>query len=320
MQKEWLTYVVKEAEDGRVLRSVMRGGMKLSGRMLQKLTRSDGFRVNGKKTFLNQKVQAGDQITICIAEEEQSTVAPVEMPLQIAYEDAHVLVLNKPPGIEVHPPEQRAKFRPTLAHGVAYYFEQIGLQAKVRPLHRLDKDTTGLVVFVKSAFAHQALDRQLRKGGIKRTYLAIVHGTPAEQAGTITGPIARDPDRPMLRCVAEGGEEAITHYRVIQSFREPNSDKPCALLALRLETGRTHQIRVHLRYQGWPIFGDDDYGGYAESIDRQALHAASVHFAHVETGQPVEVKAALPEDMARLLPETIGPEGFDEWVAEWRSK
>ncbi|MBC9784592.1 RluA family pseudouridine synthase [Heliobacterium chlorum] len=296
MSKEWLTHRVTEEEDGRRIESIIKHTLGFSRRRVQVLTRSNGFTLNEKKAHLDRRVKTGDLLRVCVHQEEESNLAPVEMDLVILYEDDDVLVLDKPPGIEVHPPEQKARFRPTLAHGVAHYFEQQGLKARVRPLHRLDKDTTGVVVFAKSAFAHQAMDRQLRKDTLQRGYQAILVDEPEEAVGIIRAPIGRDPNHPMRRMVCDDGEEAVTHYRVRQIL--PNR---FCLVEVQLETGRTHQIRVHFSHLGIPLVGDRMYGGHSSLIERQALHSAWVSFQQPRTGEDVKVTAELPEDMRRLL-------------------
>ncbi|WP_162007899.1 RluA family pseudouridine synthase [Heliorestis convoluta] len=296
MTKEWLTYHIKLEEDGRKIESIMRHSLGLSRRMRQKSARNDAFTLNGKKAYLGTRVRAGDTLKIRLHLEEEGHLAAVAMDLEIAYEDDDVIVLNKPPGLEVHPPEQKAAFRPTLAHGVAYYFEQIGLQSKVRPLHRLDKDTSGLVLFTKSAYAHHALDRQLQEGLLKRSYQTLVLGVPSPLEGTIDEPIGRHPSHPLRRQVTADGEKAITHYKVLQVL-----DSDLSLVAVTLDTGRTHQIRVHFSYLGMPVLGDALYGGQTMRMNRQALHATSLQWLQPRTKEPVEVQVELPNDIQALL-------------------
>ncbi|MDD2421845.1 MAG: RluA family pseudouridine synthase [Heliobacteriaceae bacterium] len=296
MDKEWLVHTVTPEEAGRRIESLLRGRLGCSRRMLQRLTRTNGFTLNGKKARLAQPVQTGDILKVCIHRPETGDLAPVAMSLDIVYEDGDLLVVNKPPGLEVHPPEQKARFRPTLAHGIAHYFAASGYQARVRPVHRLDKDTSGLVVFAKNVYTHQVLDRQLRAGKLRRGYLAVVRGVPPANTGTLDFPIGRDPHHPVRRLVREDGEPAITHYTVL---RVPAGD--LALVRLELTTGRTHQIRVHLSQIGCPVLGDRLYGGHSPLIGRQALHAWSVAFLPPRSGEQVLVRQSLPADMLRLL-------------------
>ncbi|MZP31109.1 RluA family pseudouridine synthase [Heliobacterium undosum] len=313
MSKEWLAHRIKPEEEGRRIGSVLQFCLGFSRRRLQILTRTDGFRLNGKRAHLDRRVKEGDLLEVCVHQEEEGNLAPVAMDLKVLYEDADLLILDKPPGIEVHPPEQRARFRPTLAHGVAHYFAEKGIKARVRPLHRLDKDTTGICVFAKNAFAHQALDRQLRDGSLQRGYLAILRGLPAEPVGIIDAPIGRDPEHHMRRMVRDDGETAITRYRVTQVFEpsaletkgaaeaEAEPERHLALAEVILETGRTHQIRVHFRHLGTPLLGDRLYGGDSFRIGRQALHSAWVTLLQPRSGEAVKVTSQIPEDMASLI-------------------
>jgi 23S rRNA pseudouridine1911/1915/1917 synthase len=261
--------------------------------MLQRLTRSRAIRLNGRPTHLQRKTRAGDVVAARLAPLETPVLEGVPMPLRIVHEDADVLVLDKPAGILVHPAGSES--RPTLAHGVAHHLASRGISARVRPVHRIDRDTSGLVLFALSAHAHQKLDGQLRERTLAREYLAFVRGTPGADEGVVDAPIARDPRRAHLRMVRPGGESARTRYRVVERF------SAAALLALELDTGRTHQIRVHLAHLGHPVLGDRPYGGAgAEPIRRQALHAARLAFDHPATGEAVELRSPLPEDLAAL--------------------
>ncbi|MBM7867843.1 RluA family pseudouridine synthase [Heliobacterium gestii] len=317
MSKEWLAHRIKAEEEGRRIGSVLQFCLGFSRRRLQVLTRTDGFRLNGKRAHLDRRVKEGDLLEVCVHQEEEGNLAPVAMDLKVLYEDADLLILDKPPGIEVHPPEQRARFRPTLAHGVAHYFAEKGIKARVRPLHRLDKDTTGICVFAKNAYAHQTLDRQLRDGTLQRGYLALLRGLPADPVGIIDEPIGRDPEHHMRRMVRDDGERAITRYRVVEVFEppcretegraggtaelEPSLEPPLALAEVVLETGRTHQIRVHFSHRGTPLLGDRLYGGDSPRIGRQALHSAWVTLRQPRSGEAVKVTSDLPEDMACLI-------------------
>ena len=288
--RKWAHHKVAEGEAGRTVEEILTGPMGISGRMVQRLTRSQGVQLNRRAAFLGRAVRAGDTVSARVASDEGAGLPAVEMPLSIAHEDADVLVLDKPPFLLVHPtaPEHDR----TLAHGVAHHFAARGLQAKVRPVHRIDRDTSGLVLFAKSAFAHQHLDRQLREGGVRREYLALVRGAVEGDAGTVDAPIGRDRRNPNLRAVRTDGEPAVTRWRVEERF-------PAAtLLALELETGRTHQIRVHLAHLGHPVLGDRQYGRAGlRLLPRQGLHAWRLAFTHPTSGAPIELEAPLPDDM-----------------------
>jgi 23S rRNA pseudouridine1911/1915/1917 synthase len=208
-------------------------------------------------------------------------------------EDADLLVVDKPAGLLVHPtaPEHHH----TLAHGVAHHLLRQGVHARVRPVHRIDRDTSGLVLFAKSAHAQAGLDAQLREHRLRRSYLALAAGLPVDAEGVVDAPIGRHPVNPTLRAVRPGGEEARTRYRVVERFAR------AALVELELETGRTHQIRVHLAHLGHPILGDGWYGGSGRDLGRPALHAHRLGFVHpTPPHREVELVAPLPEDMAAL--------------------
>lgn len=290
---EWLEFQVSNKEQGNNLEDICKSMLHISGRMIQKLTRENGLQVNGKKSFLAYQVKTGDRVQVKVFKKENYGVEPENIPLDILYEDEHLLVINKPYGLAVHPTE--AHHKKTLANAIAYYYQTIGLQAKVNHVHRLDKDTSGAILIAKHSLAHSILDEQLRNREIKREYYAIVSGIPANLSDTIDLPIGRDRHHATRRRVSPSGDQAVTHYEVIESFSE------AALLKLRLDTGRTHQIRVHLSYIGHPVYGDYLYGGPLKGIKRQALHAAKISFYHPFTGEVIEVIAPLPEDMNNLI-------------------
>src|SRR5690606_39017180 len=267
--------------------------LEVSRRMIQRLTRSQGIRVNGRPGHLARRVRAGDVVAARVASRESAGLPPSPMALAIAYEDADLLVVDKPPFVLVHPISPA--HRDTLSHGIAHHFERHGIEARVRPVHRIDRDTSGLVLFAKSAFAHQRLDRQLRSGEVRREYLALVSGTVEAEAGEVDVPIGRHPSNPVLRAVRDGGEPAVTRYRVVERYGS------ATLLELALETGRTHQIRVHLAHLGHPLLGDAQYGGPGvAALRRQALHAHRLGFRQPASGAPVVCEAPLPPDLERV--------------------
>lgn len=282
------------------MEAVLTDTLGISRRMIQKLTRSRGVLLNRAPAFLAKKVRPGDVVAARTAAPEGADLLPVDMALQVLHEDADVVVVHKPPFVLVHPtaPEHRA----TLAHGVAFHFEQQGLNARVRPVHRIDRDTSGVVLIAKTAFAHQHLDRQLRERSLKREYIAFVEGVFAEEEGVIDAPIGKHKVHPHLRAVRpQAGEAALTRYHVAERY-------PAATqLRLELETGRTHQIRVHMAHVGHPILGDRHYGGRGlEMVNRQALHAARIHFSHPTSGELLQVSAPLPPDLVDLRDRLAG--------------
>jgi len=294
MTGRWLDHTVAEDEAGRTVQDVLTGPMQISRRMIQKLTRAQGILLNRRAPFLGRKVKAGDVVSARIQRDEEPGLEPVEMALRIVHEDDDVLVIDKPPFVLVHPtsPDQRE----TLAHGVAHHFAQRGMRTRVRPVHRIDRDTSGLVLFANSGMAHQLLDKQLRDGEIGRAYLALVAGVMEGESGIVDAPIARDPRRPNQRAVRAGGEPARTRWRVAD--RLPGA----TLVELELETGRTHQIRVHMQHAGHPVLGDRQYGRAGTALlKRQALHASRLTFRHPTTGEELSFTAPLPDDMAQAI-------------------
>jgi 23S rRNA pseudouridine1911/1915/1917 synthase len=286
----WAEHTVLPDEAGRTVQDILTGPMGVSRRMIQKLTRAKGLRHNRRPAWLSAKVRAGDVVAARLQPAETAGLEPVEMELAVVHEDAEVLVVDKPPFLLVHPtsPEQDR----TLAHGVAWHLRQQGLHAAVHPVHRIDRDTSGLVLFAKTGHAHHRLDVQLRAGEIRREYLALVDGVMPDDRGTIDAPIARHPRNPSLRAVREGGEDAVTRYEVVERY-------PAAtLVRLELETGRTHQIRVHMLHAGHPVLGDRQYGRKGvDTIKRQALHASRLAFVHPSSGERIELEAPLAPDM-----------------------
>lgn len=304
MDGKWLEYEVDEACAGMTLESLLRKRLMVSGRMLQRLTRKNGLFLNKKRPFLQRKVKAGDRVKVLIADEAETSLDPVPMDISVLYEDDAVLVVNKPAGIVVHP--VREGQNDTLAHGIAYYWQAKGKARAIRPVHRLDKDTSGALLVAGNSFVHSLLDKQLREHKIRRTYLALVSGYPGGQGetGTFSEPIARDPHHPIRRRADAGGDPAVTHYRVLEKFVAfPGvAEHAVSLVEVELATGRTHQIRVHFSHHGFPLLGDTLYGGpRIKGLARQALHAHRIEFCHPVTGERQGYTAPLPEDVERLL-------------------
>jgi 23S rRNA pseudouridine1911/1915/1917 synthase len=292
--RRWTEHTVAAEEAGRTVEEILTDSMSISRRMIQRLTRAKGILLNRRPAFLKKQVRAGDVVGARTAADEEPGLEPVAMELDIVYEDRDVLLLDKPPSMLVHPtsPTHTA----TLAHGVAHHFLQQGLRAKVRPVHRIDRDVSGLVLFAKSSFAHQHLDRQLRERTMSRAYLAWVGGIVEGDEGTIDAPIGKHKQNPSLRAVRpNAGEPARTEYRVLARFRGASK------LRLELETGRTHQIRVHLAHLGHPLLADRAYGGETiRGLRRPALHAWQLGFTQPSTDEPLSFEAAPPLDLLRV--------------------
>jgi 23S rRNA pseudouridine1911/1915/1917 synthase len=290
----WLEHVVDASQAGSTVEQILRGPMQISRRMIQRLTRAHGIALNRRATYLSRKVRTGDRVSARVAGGEKSDLEPVAMDLSVVYEDHDLLAVDKPPFLLVHPtaPHHQA----TLAHGVAHFLAARGLEARVRPVHRIDRDTSGLVLFAKSAHAHHLLDLQLRDSRFQREYVAVAEGSVEPDAGEFRDPIGSHPQFPHLRAVMESGSPAHTRYRVL------GRTASATLLTLQLETGRTHQIRVHLSHAHHPVVGDRQYGAPDSGLLRRpALHSAGCSFQHPSSGRPLLLSAPLPPDLLELI-------------------
>ena len=306
----------------------IKGYLKSRGYSTQNLkilkSHPDGILLNGTPAHMNARLAPNDILTVQIKEEASSeNIIPVKLPLNIIYEDEDLLVVKKPAGMPIHPSQNN--YDNTLANALAYYFQQMGEPFVFRCIGRLDRDTSGLTVIAKHFVSAGILgdfvaEKTLRtrndsarlpisdlattlmpEPSFLREYLAIVRGTITPSSGTITAPLGRKPGSIIERCVDfENGEPAVTHYRVLE---EKNG---YSLVSLILGTGRTHQIRIHMKYIGHPLVGDYLYNPEAQQtaasvLTRQALHSHRIAFPHPMTGQPLEFVAQLPEDMQQLL-------------------
>ncbi|MED2973397.1 RluA family pseudouridine synthase [Fictibacillus sp. B-59209] len=254
--------------------------------------------VNGKTVKTNYKCSAGDIISITIPEPTILDVEAEELNLDIVYEDSDVLVVNKPRGMVVHPAP--GNYSGTLVNGLMAHCKDLsGINGVLRPgiVHRIDKDTTGLLMVAKNDMAHESLVSQLKAKTTTRKYKAIVHGVMPHDKGTIDAPIGRDKsDRQKMTVTDENSRDAVTHFNVLEKFND------FTFVECQLETGRTHQIRVHLKYIGFPLAGDPKYGPKKTlDINGQALHAGLIGFEHPRTKEYMEFEVPLPEDMEQLL-------------------
>lgn len=251
--------------------------------------------LNGVWSYMRASVQDGDILTVHIQEPESSPhIPPVSLPLDIVYEDEDIVVVNKPSGMPIHP--SLNNYENSLANGLMYYYQEQGKPFIFRCTNRLDRDTSGLTVVAKHMVSSSILSGMGVRHEITREYLAVVRGVLKPSEGTIDAPIGRTGSSMIERKIDfENGERAVTHYRAI---KEQNGH---SLVSLILETGRTHQIRVHMKYIGRPLVGDYLYNPDMEYITRQALHSYRLAFAHPVTGEKMEFTAPLPEDMRRIL-------------------
>lgn len=290
-----IDYIIDEAGDGlRIEQYLRRKGY--SGQNLAEIKRMpQSVLVNGEHYYMKQELNTGDHLSIHICETKCSEkIPPVQIPLDIVYEDEDIIVINKPAGMPIHP--SLNNYTNSMANALAWYYQEQGKPFIFRCCNRLDRDTSGLTVVAKHLVSGNILSDMVRRRDIHREYLAIVRGHVSPEAGTINAPLARKPGTIIERTVDwEQGETAITHYRLVE---ERNGH---SLVSLRLETGRTHQIRIHMKYLGYPLIGDYLYNPDMEYIGRQALHSHRLSFTHPITGKPMEFTAPLPKDMEKVL-------------------
>lgn len=285
-----LKYIVKENKY-QSINQILKQKFKISARLQHKLITSKQIFLNGNQADSRIAPQINDVITVNLDfNEESENIIPTPIPLNIIYEDEALLILDKPAGIAVHP--SISHYTDSLANGVKYYFDTIGLKRKIRPVNRLDLNTSGLIVFAKNEYVQECLIQQMQTNEFKKEYLAIVHGIFENVQGTINLPIARKENSIIERCISENGQEAITHYEVLKTSND------LSLVHCILQTGRTHQIRAHMSAIGHPLVGDTLYGpNFSDSITRQALHSYKISFIHPISHQIVSFTSELPDDI-----------------------
>lgn len=288
-----LKYIVKESEKNKSINEILLTNFNLSSRLLAKLIKDKNIYMNGFITDTRNTVANGDIILLDFNyEEDNSNIVPTKMDLDIIYEDEWLLVVNKPAGIPIHP--SRLHYKDSLSNGIKYYFDSMNLKKKIRPVNRLDLNTSGLVIFAKCEYIQENFSKQMANGTFKKEYLCIVQGLLDKNIDTIDLPIARKQGSIIERCIDKTGQKSITHYEVIQEFEN------YSLVQCKLETGRTHQIRVHMQAINHPIVGDTLYGNPSTVIDRQALHSYIIECIHPVTKGKLSFIAKLPEDMENL--------------------
>lgn len=266
--------------------------------LLHELRMSKKVLVNGEIPNWTHLLQTGDTIILPVFPEEVSP-DPNIMDISVLYEDEHMLIVNKAADLETHPSSETDQ--KSLSNGVAHYFVENGIQAKVRHIHRLDKDTSGAILFAKHSLSGAILDRDLEARNIKRTYLSLVEGLLTTSAGTIDKAIGKDRHHATRRRISPSGQKAVTHYKVLKNFMK----EKLTLVQLTLDTGRTHQIRVHMSSLGHPLFGDNLYGAQSKH-SRHSLHAWKLTVPHPFQSGSITVEAPIPIDFA---PVTL----TDEW-------
>ncbi|HWR39683.1 MAG TPA: RluA family pseudouridine synthase [Patescibacteria group bacterium] len=262
-------------------------GISLS--LWRKIKQTGSIERCGIRILPNDSILPGETLTVTWKIE--CNIPSTRLPLTIAFEDEYLLIVNKPPGMLVHPTVSREE--DTLANAIMYYYGQHHLALGFHPVHRLDRNTSGLILIAKRPdIQHQLINT---RKNISRFYQAVICGHPPNTSGTIDAPIDRCPDSIIQRQIAPTGQTAVTHYRLLETFPD------ASLLELELETGRTHQIRVHLSGSGMPLIGDTLYGATSSLIQRQALHASRIIFQHPISEQLIAVESPLPEDLKKLV-------------------
>jgi len=342
---EPLTVTVGPEDAGKQVRAVLQRRLGVSRKLLSQVKLTErGLTVNERRVYTTATVSEGDVIRLRMEREESTDILPQPMDLAIVYEDSYLLIVNKPAALIVHP--THGHYTGTLANGVVYHWKERGERVRFRPIHRLDEETSGLVAIAKTSYVHQQLSEQLQAGEVTKLYRACVYGIPAPRSGSVDGPIDRDPAQPHLRIVTPEGYPSLTRYDTLRSFgsaggdsrdlvkrtaagagedfrelsertsdsgveicrlsEERPSGRAAAVVRLKLETGRTHQIRVHMRHIGCPLIGDKLYGPdvpvpeWEEAVGRQALHAEKLGFRHPMTNERMEWTAPLPPELLRL--------------------
>lgn len=270
----------------------------MSRTYLQKLIRQKKVLVNGAPRKSHYRIETGDLIEVEIPEPEKLTIKPENIPIKIVFEDERLIAVDKPAGMVVHPAP--GNYSGTLVNALLYHIGKLSPSPEGRPgiVHRLDKGTSGLLIVAKDEAAHSFLSRQFNKGTTDKRYIAVVEGLVQLDNGVISYPIGRHPrDRKRMSVKFLRSKKAVTHYKVLERFKDKT------LLEIKPETGRTHQIRVHMAYIDHPIIGDETYGVKKKnvSIARQALHAAEISFLHPTTKKPMHFNSPLPEDMKALI-------------------
>lgn len=277
------------------INQILKQEFKLSGRLINKVISSHLVLLDDIAVDTRFEVKIGNIIKVDLNyEEENDNIVPVKMNLDILFEDDCLLILGKPAGIAVHP--SILHFDDSMSNGVRYYFDLIGLKKKIRPVNRLDLNTSGIIVFAKNEYIQECLIRQMNENQFKKEYTAIVSGILDKKVGAINLPIARKENSIIERCVSPNGKTAITHYEVLKEFSDAISIVKCSL-----QTGRTHQIRVHFMEIGHPLIGDSLYGSKSSIINRQALHCNHISFIHPITHKTLSIDCELPLDMKLII-------------------
>lgn len=286
--------ILKVEEDNLKLKDFLKEKAEFSSRLTRRVAREGRIKVNGKVARLSLVLNKEDIVEVRLNTDESQNITPEKMDIDIIYEDEDIIVVNKPKNMVVHPTKSHQTG--TLTNGLLYYFKETKQNCIVRLVSRLDMNTSGIIVIAKNQFSHMMLSKEMQANRVEKNYMAIIHGKVKNPQGTINLPIYRKEDMSIKRVIDARGQESITHYEVLKDYSKGE------LLKLTLETGRTHQIRVHLSSLGNPIYGDSLYGKEEdEYITRQALHAYRISFNHPRTKKLVDLEIGLPKDMLELI-------------------
>lgn len=285
-------YTLQAQDHGKKYQTILVQTFHFSRKLLQTLKQGEHVWVNGQFTYLSSRGKAGDHLTIELEKEEPANMPGEHLPLDVLFEDDFLLIVNKPAGQVVHPTPRYPSG--TLGNAVTGYWQAHGTSHPFRPVHRIDRNTSGIVVIAKNRFAHQQLAWQLKHQMIDKYYLGFVQGYIQIDEGTIDQPIGLAPGSFIQRAIVPDGQPSETDYQVLERYPQ------ATLLQFKLKTGRTHQIRVHCQAIGHSLIGDDLYGGDCRLLQRQALHSFHYAFTHPLTGAPLSFQAPLPQDLIML--------------------
>lgn len=296
MNKEMILKYTVTNNTYTTINNILKEEFHISNRLFVKLLNSNTVFLNGKNVDTRTRVHKNDIISVNLdLPEDNSNIIPKASSLDIIYEDSWLLVLNKPAGIAIHP--SFLHYDNSLSNGVKYYFDTIHLKKKIRPINRLDYNTSGIVLFAKSEYIQEILSQQMQNNEFKKEYLCVINGILEKKSSILDFPIARKNGSIIERCVSLDGKPSITKYSVIKEFKSKNF----SLVKCILETGRTHQIRVHFSHINHPLLGDTLYGNPSNLIDRQALHSYKVSFVHPITKKELTIISPLAEDIKNII-------------------
>ena len=289
--------ILEADETGKRLDAYLAENTELTRTRIQQLIKEENIKVNDKKTKSSYKIEMGDTIEVFIPEKKEIDLVPQNISINILYEDNDIAVIDKKAGLVIHPSYGHESG--TLVNAIMFHINDLsGINGEIRPgiVHRLDKDTSGLIIIAKNDKAHNKLSEMFKNKEINKTYLAIVKGSLGKDTGRLETQMGRDlKDRKKMSVLKTGGKTAITNYEVLDK-----NDK-FSLVRVNIETGRTHQIRVHMKYLGYPILGDSVYGKESKSVKRQMLHAYKLEFIHHVTGKEMIIKSEIPKDFSEVL-------------------